>query len=215
MFYTIISNYGWGICHSPAEVGTYIDCKPVIEMRSFRSLQEAYTFGCIAFVKRRMQLGKCQPAPLPRIDEFALGSKFFDYPDMSSAYGNVGISVQILRYFAYFSATSFAILTSHIMVVSVLEQDRQPAIVLEVNSTTSAQKKIFSWYRVMVEAVSPYLLGQVCLPSDLNLVTDTCYLLPGVALQPAGQEIWGERLLLSIPDSDHTPLEVIRLLPKK
>lgn len=216
MFYTIISNQGMGISHNPVDAGERIQQEPVIELRSCFDLETAYTFACCYFMKRRQELGKFQPAPVPRMEEFLTQGKFFHYPDMSFPPNWCAANVQMARYFAYFSGTCFGILASHLMVASVLEKYPQPAIVLEVNSVTGAQQILLSQFHQMTGAISAYLLNPVHFPKDITLEADTLYPWPDIRLQPEGQQIWGNSMIQLLPSIDHTPKQVMSISsPKK
>lgn len=216
MFYTILSNQGMGIMHNPVEAGKHIDNEPVIELRSFFDLNAAYTFGCYGFIKRRQELGKFQPVPIPRMDEFLAQDKFIHYPDMTYPQGWAAIGTTILRYFAYLSGCCLGILTSLDMVASVLEKFPQPAIVLEVNSVAQAQQLLLSQVYQMLGAISAYLVESFHLPQDIVLQPNVMYSLPTIQLSQEGQQIWGNNMVQLIPGIDHTPKQVMSITsPKK
>ena len=216
MFYTIISNQGMGIMNNPVDVGETINSEPVIEVRSFINLPDAYIFGCNGSMKRRHERGKFQPVSLPRLDEFLTAGKFFHLTDMTYPPDWAAIGTPIQRYFAYLSGGCFGILTSPEMVASGLEKFPQPAIVLEVNSVVQAQQILLSQVYQMLGAISAYLMQSLHLPQDIVLQPDVMYPLPAIQLSQEGQQIWGNNMVQLLPSIDHTPKQVMSITsPKK
>lgn len=217
MYNTIISSQGFGITPSPEVARDWIHREPVIELRSFYEIEVAYRFGCTAFMRRRQELGKVATVPLPRLDAFLVGGgEFFPYSDMAYPAGWEAVeSVGFQRHFAYFSQFSIAILSSSEAVASLLKQYQVPALVMEMRSIAAAQNFLLARCYQVLGAISPYALTDLRLPDGYMLQLDAVYPLPEVKLHPDGQRIWGDMMIQGVPGIDHTPLEVLTLLPPK
>ena len=217
MYNAFISHQGLGITPSPTMAGAWIQREPVIELRSFYEIEAAYKFVCMAFMRRRQELGKVSTVPLPRLEAFLAGGEFFPYADMlyPASWGAVE-RVGFQRYFAYFSQVAFAVLSSGGAVASLLEKYQVPALVMEMRSIPAAQEFLFARCHQVLGAISAYAMTDIRLPDGIMLQLDALYPLPRVQLNPEGQRIWGDTMIQSLPSIDHTPLQVMSIMsPKK
>jgi hypothetical protein len=212
VFKTLISNQGWGISPISKVVGEWAERVLVVEIRGFWDIESAYRWGCIAFSKRRQEIGKSiRGMSMPGIEAFDRCGCFFPYYDMSLPPGCTVPASH--RYFAYISQAHLGVLDSVNAVVETLENCPIPAVVMEMHSIAAAKKFLLMRYEQMASAVSAYFSKSYFFPDNEVMQPNMLHPLPSLQLNQEGQKIWGRWTVSDVQGINHAPLEVMVFLP--